>query len=159
MQTEDAQQKDLIITPEGEATLTVDDIEVAQFVYLLSNNQKIRNVIDTITSKAVLILGRFTSERKQLLDALKDALRGRGFIPMLFDFQPSARRDLTETIQLLANMAKFVIADVTEAKSIPQELSHIIPLLPSVPVQPILLASTQEYEMFEHWRSFNTVLP
>jgi hypothetical protein len=32
------------------------DIEVAQYVYLLSNNQKIRNVIDTITSKAVLIL-------------------------------------------------------------------------------------------------------
>jgi hypothetical protein len=28
------------------------------------NNQKVRDVIDTITSKAVLILGRFTDERK-----------------------------------------------------------------------------------------------
>jgi hypothetical protein len=28
------------------------------------NNQKVRDVIDTITSKAVLILGRFTQERE-----------------------------------------------------------------------------------------------
>ena len=34
------------------------------------HNQKIRDVIDTITSKAVLILGRFTDERKAVLDAL-----------------------------------------------------------------------------------------
>ena len=153
------EQKDLIITPDGESVITVDDIETAQFVYLLLNNQKIRNVIDTITTKAVLILGRFTEERKQVLDALREALRERGFVPILFDFQPSLNRDLTETIQLLANMAKFVIADLTEAKSIPQELSHIIPFLPSVPVQPILLESEREYAMFEHWRRFNTVLP
>ena len=34
---------------------TVDNIEVAQFIYLLLHNQKIRDVIDTITSKTVLI--------------------------------------------------------------------------------------------------------
>jgi hypothetical protein len=33
------------------------------------HNQKVRDVIDTITSKAVLILGRFTDERKAVLDA------------------------------------------------------------------------------------------
>lgn len=153
------EQKELIITRPSEAVITVDNIEVAQFVYLLLNNQKIRNVIDTVTTKTVLILGRFTPERKQVLDALKDALRERGFIPMLFDFKPSPQRDLTETVQLLANMAKFIIADITEAKSIPQELSHIIPFLPSVPVQPILLASDREYGMFDHWRSFSSVLP
>jgi uncharacterized protein YjbI with pentapeptide repeats len=143
----------------GKTLITVDDLEVAQFIYLLLNNQKIRNVIDTVTTKTVLILGRFTEGRKQILDALRDALRKRGFIPILFDFQPSPQRDITETIQLLANMAKFIIADITEAKSIPQELSHIIPFLPSVPVQPILLVSSQEYGMFEHWRGFNSVLP
>ncbi len=126
---------------------------------MLLNNQKIKNAIDTITSKAVLILGRFTEERKKVLDAIREELRQRGYVPILFDFEPSASRDLTETIQLLANMARFVIADLTEAKSIPQELSHIIPLLPSVPVQPILLASQREYAMFDDWRSFNSVLP
>jgi hypothetical protein len=33
-------------------------------------------VIDTITSKAVLILGRFTDERKAVLDALREELAG-----------------------------------------------------------------------------------
>ena len=42
-------QQDLVITEEGESTLTVDNIEVAQFIYLLLNYQKIRQVIDTIT--------------------------------------------------------------------------------------------------------------
>src|SRR5215207_7820481 len=58
--SEDTRQQNLVITHELEPEVTVDNIEVAQFVYLLLHNQKIRDVIDTITSKAVLILGRFT---------------------------------------------------------------------------------------------------
>ena len=44
-------------------------------------------------------------------------------------------------------MARLVIADITEAKSIPQELHKIIPDLPHVPVQPILLANDLKYIM------------
>ena len=157
---EETEQTELIITPWGMPTVRVDDLEVAQFVYLLLENRKIRNVIQTVTSKAVLILGRFTNERKPILDAIHSALRDTyGLVPILFDFEPSPQRDITETIQLLANMCRFVVADVTDAKSIPQELSHIIPYMPSVPVQPILLAGQREYGMFEHWRRFPSVLP
>jgi uncharacterized protein YjbI with pentapeptide repeats len=153
-----AQQTNLTITREQDATITVDNIEIAQFIYLLLNSQKIRHVIDTITSKVVLILGRFTPERKAILDAIRDELRRRDYLPVLFDFEKPSNRDITETVSTLAHMARFGIADITDAKSIPQELMAIVPNLPSVPVQPLLLASQREYGMFEHFKRFPWVL-
>lgn len=40
---EGATQQDLVITPENEPTVTVDNIEVAQFIYLMLNNEKVRD--------------------------------------------------------------------------------------------------------------------
>jgi hypothetical protein len=74
---EQTQQSGLVISKPGEPTITVDHLEVVQFIYLLLDNEKIREVIDTITSKAVLILGRFTSERKAVLDAIRNELHHR----------------------------------------------------------------------------------
>jgi hypothetical protein len=42
----------LIITPEGDFTVTLDTIEVGQFVYLLLHNEKIRDVIIGKKSRA-----------------------------------------------------------------------------------------------------------
>jgi uncharacterized protein YjbI with pentapeptide repeats len=154
-----ATQNNLEITPSNEPTITVDNLNIAQFIYLLLNNAEIREVIDTIAKKAVLILGRFTPERKAVLDALKDELRTHGYLPILFDFDKPASRDITETIATLAHLARFVIADITDAKSIPQELMAIVPNLPSVAVQPLILNSQDEYGMFEHFTKFPWVLP
>jgi len=159
LRLDQTRQLGLIVTPEDEPVVSVDDIEVAQFIYLLLNNNRIRDVIDTITSKVVLILGRFTSERKTILDALRDELRRRNYSPILFDFAKPRSRDITETVSTLAHMARFIIADITDAKSIPQELGRIVPFLPSVPIQPLLQASSTEYGMFEHFTRYPWVLP
>ncbi len=156
---EETRQTDMVITPDGGPSITVDNLEVAQFIYLMLHNEKIRGVIDTIGKKGVLILGRFYEERKAVLDAIKARLRQLDHVPVVFDWDKPTTRDLTETVQLLANLSRFVVADVTDAKSIPQELSHIVPSLPSVPVRPIILAGDREYSMFEHWENYNTVLP
>jgi uncharacterized protein YjbI with pentapeptide repeats len=152
-------QTNLVISPRNEPAITVDQLEVAQFIYLLLRNQKIRHVIDTITSKVVLILGRFTPERKRILDAIREELRHKDFVPVLFDFEIPRDRNFTETVTLLARMARFIIADLTDPKSLPQELQAIVPDLDGVPVQPLLRVSDQEYSMFKDFLTRNSVLP
>jgi len=154
-----AQQRNLNIARTAfESAITVDYLEMAQFMYLLINNARIRNVIDSITAKVVLILGRFTRPRMYVLKALRQGLRERGYIPVLFDFVKPTSRDTTETVSTIAHMARFVIADITNARSVPQELGRIIPQLPSVPVQPILHSSSSQYAMFEGLKRYPWVL-
>jgi hypothetical protein len=143
-------QQDLVITELGEAKVTVDNIKVGQFIYLLLNNEEIRDVIDTITSKEVLILGRFSEERKPVLDAIRDELRKHDYLPILFDFDVPENRDITETVSLLARMARFIIADLTDPSSIPKELEAIVPSL-AVPVQPLLEGLDRPYSMFKDY--------
>lgn len=155
----DTKQENLIITPPEEPTITVDNLEVAQFIYLLLHNEKIRHIIDTITSKVVLILGRFEPpERKAVLDAIREELRRKDYTPVLFDFSKSSNRDITETVSTLAHMAKFVIADITDARTVAAELEHIVPILTSVPVQPLLQQGADEYAWTEHIKSYHWFL-
>jgi uncharacterized protein YjbI with pentapeptide repeats len=153
-----AKQQNLVIADFREPKITVDSIEVAQFVYLLLNNKKICDVIDTITSKVVLILGCFTSERKAVLDALRDELRRRNYLPILFDFDKPTSQTVDETVTLLARMARFVIADISDAKSVLQELRAIVPDIPSLPVQPLIVATQEEPGMFDFFRRYPWVL-
>jgi hypothetical protein len=155
---ENAVQTGLILSAPDQARITTDSLEVAQFISLLLNNKKIRHVIDTITSKVVLILGRFTPERKAILDAIRDELRKRDYLPVLFDFEKPSNRDITETVSTLAHMARFVIADLSDPKSIPHELAHVAPLLPSVPIMPLIVRPQKEFAMFEHFFGFRHVL-
>ncbi len=151
-------QTKLIITDIDEPTITIDNLKVAQFIHLLINNQEIRDAISTITSKVVLVLGRFTAERKVVLDSLREELLKYDYLPVLFDFEKPGNRGFTETISTIAHLARFIIADLTDPASIPQELQAIIPTL-AVPVQPILLEAKREYTMFLDFRKYSWVLP
>jgi hypothetical protein len=135
-----------------------DNLKVAQFIYLLLNNKEIRDVIDTITSKTVLILGRFSEDRKPVLNALRSELRKHDYLPIMFDFDVPEDRDITETVSLLARMARFIIADITDPSSIPKELEAIVPSL-AVPVQPLLEGLARPYAMFKDYWKYDWVLP
>jgi uncharacterized protein YjbI with pentapeptide repeats len=139
-------QLDLIITRDDEPVVKVDNIEVAQFIYLLLRREKLRNVIDTITSKAVLILGRFTPERKVILNAIAAEVRTHHLLPIIFDFERSTERDFTETIKILAGMSLFVIADITNPKSAPLELQATVPDY-QIPFVPIIQEGEEPFSM------------
>ena len=147
IETDNTIQNNLIITEEGKTKITVDRLEVAQFIYLLLNNANIRAVLNTIGQKGVLILGRFTPERKVILDAIRDKLRAYDFVPMMFDFDKPVQRDFTETIKTLAGLSRFIIADITNPKSSPLELQAVIPDY-MIPLVPILDEKEEPFSMF-----------
>ena len=144
-------QQGLIITPQYELAVTVDDLEVAQFVYLLLHNEKIRRVIDTVGKKGVLLLGRFTDGRIAVLERLREELRKRGYLPIVFNFDKPETKDFTETVRLLAGMSKFVIADLTSPKSAPYELGAIVSQT-MIPFQPIIAAGETPFAMLQDLR-------
>lgn len=152
-------QEGLRISSQSEATLTVDDLDVAQFLYLLLTREKLRNVIDTITSKAVLILGRFKPpERKAILDVLAEELRIHHLLPIIFDFEGSTERDLTETIKILAGMSLFVIVDVTDPKCAPLELQATVPDY-QIPFVTIIQKGETPFAMLDDLKKYDWVLP
>ncbi len=151
-------QSNLLITPQNEPPVRVDELEVAQFVFLLLNRRKLRNVITTLGEKAVLILGRFT-ERKELLDRMADKLRSMDYLPMIFDFDRPTDRDLTETVKILAGLSRFVIADITNPRSVPLELQATVPDY-MVPFVTIVERGQPVFGMFDDLpRKYSWALP
>jgi hypothetical protein len=152
-----AKQQNLVITKDDEPTVTVDNIEVAQFIYLLLHNEKIRDVVDTIGKKGVLLLGRFTEGRIAILERLREELRKRDFLPIVFNFDKPDTKTFTQTVKLLAGMSRFVIADVTNPKSAPLELQATVPEL-MVPFKPIIEEGEKPFAMLEdlwiHYRDW-----
>jgi uncharacterized protein YjbI with pentapeptide repeats len=137
-------QEDLVITKQNEPVITVDNLVVAQFIYLLLSNKNIRDVIDSITSKGVLILGRFADpQRKTVLDGLRDKLRQFDLLPIVFDFDRPTDKDYTETVQTLAAMSMFVIVDITNPKSTPLEMEATVKHF-KIPYVPIIDTSVDE---------------
>jgi hypothetical protein len=133
---EGAQQQDLVVTRPGQPRVTTDDLEVAQFIYVLLNHQKLRNVFNTTTQRGVLILGRFGGGGIEVLRAVAAKLRDLGYLPIIFDFERPQQRTYTETVITLAGLCSFVIVDLS-GRSVPQELQATVNTL-RMPFVPIL---------------------
>ena len=140
-------QTNLRITQHGEPEVAVDNLAVAQFVHLLLHNPNIRDIVGTIGQKGVLILGRFTPERKAVLEAIRTKLRELGYVPIMFDFERPTQRDFTETIKVLAGLSRFIIADITNPRSSPLELQATMPEY-MIPFVPIIHEDEEPFSMF-----------
>jgi uncharacterized protein YjbI with pentapeptide repeats len=153
---QETRQSDLIITRLGEAVVKIDDIQVAQFIHLLLKYENVRNVLNSVTKRGVLILGRFGGGGLEVLRALGEALRHSGYLPMIFEFARPEDRTYTETIRTLAGLARFIVADLS-GPSVPQELYATVPHL-KIPLIPILEKGMQSYAMFVDLLEYDWVL-
>lgn len=98
----------------------------------------------------MLILGRFTVRRLKVLEGVKARLEAHPnrYIRELFTFRQPDSRDLVESIIGFAALSPFIIADLSEPKSLPSELEAIVPHFQSVPVVPVINQSGREYATF-----------
>jgi uncharacterized protein YjbI with pentapeptide repeats len=160
MVSNETKQSNLIISPEDTNTFAkMDDLEVAQFIYLLLDNRKLRNVIEATTSMAVLILGNFPPERKEILEAIRERLRDRRYLPIFVDFEAPNSRNLIDMMTILADLSRFVIADITQPRSVLQELYHLVPNSPRLPIQPLILRTEEPTAVYSReMMSFDSVL-
>ena len=145
VEVEGANQSALVISDPNEPPVLCDDIEVAQFVYLLLNHRKLRKSIDAVTARGVLILGRFRDGGLEVLESVAERLRELQYLPIIFDFDRPAGRNITETVITLAGLARFVVADLS-GPSVPQELYATVPHF-KIPFVPILQAGRRAYGM------------
>jgi hypothetical protein len=139
-----------------EETVQVDSLDLAAFMYLALHNVNLSRVVDAASQKWVLLLGRFADGKKESLDKVARALKERDLIPIIFDFPRPERRDLIETILLLAGMSAFVIAEITDPRSTPMELLAIASNY-GVPIVPILQGGGEPFATLSALRRFRWV--
>lgn len=137
----------LQISPRDEPPVYVDDLEVAQLIHLLLKGPKLRNVLNAVTKRGVLLLGRFREGGLTRLHAMADVLRGREYLPMIFDFDRPDDRDYTETVKVLAGLSRFIVADLSGG-SVPAELMATVPHF-EVPLVAVLQRSEPQYSTFQ----------
>jgi uncharacterized protein YjbI with pentapeptide repeats len=151
---QDARQFDIVVTPPGEPVVAVDGLEAAQSAHALLNHKHLRDMLDPAASRFALIVGNFASERKSILDGIRHILRSGDCIPISLDFGKSDRTGLQDSLSALLHMARFVVADFTNAGSLAQELGRILTESCTVSVIPLLQSSKNERETFEQMKRY-----
>jgi hypothetical protein len=127
---------------QGKVPLMVDDIELAQFVYYLSRHKKLRDALNILNDKGVLLLGRFQGGGLERLYSIREWFQGRGYMAMIFDFERPDNLSLTETVVTMAGLSKFVVVDLS-GPSVPAELQAILSQ-----IKKPILAFGQPYALF-----------
>lgn len=143
VRTDDTTIQDLIVArnpDEDKEPLRVPDLETAQLMAQLLDGDGLRGMLNTTTSKMVLILGSFSPGEKVVLDAMRSALRARGYAAIVFDFDRPDDRGFAETVVIMAGLSRFVIADFSNPKEVRHEVPTIRKQYKRVPIMPIALS-------------------
>jgi hypothetical protein len=117
-------------------------------------------IMSELSKRRVLILGRFSGRRLKILEAIKVHLKAHPnrYIPELFTYRKPESRDLVEAIIGFAALSRFIVADLSEPKSVQSELEAIVPHFQSVPVVALINRTGKEYATFSSIRRRENVV-
>ena len=116
----------------------------------------------TAPINAVLIFGFFGTDRVENRDALREELRRRDYVPLVFPFTRPPHSNTADIIRAVAPLTRFAIAEMTASPDIEAELAVTLELFLSqtrVPLVPLslLFVSTSTLDMELH-RKYPSVL-
>lgn len=117
-------------------------------------------IMSELSKRRVLILGRFTGRWLEVLKGIKAYLEKHAnrYIPELFTFCKPDSRDLIEAIIGFVALSRFVIADLSEPKSVQSELEPIVRYFQLVPVVPVINRTGKEYATLSSLLRFANVV-
>jgi hypothetical protein len=117
-------------------------------------------IMSELSRRRVLILGRFSARRLAVLESIKAHLKAHPnkYIPELFTFEKPKSASLTEAIIGFAALSRFIIADLSEPRSVQAELQAIVPNFQSVPVVPLINRTGKEYALFTSLQAYKNVV-
>ena len=130
----------------GNVPMMVDNIELAQFIHYLSNHKKMRDTINILNDKGVLLLGKFKEGGLERLYKIRDLLRSQDYLPMIFDFDRPDAMNYTETVVTMSGLSKVIIADLS-GSSVPHELKSVLYNFKKKPV--IAFSDKKAYSMLK----------
>jgi uncharacterized protein YjbI with pentapeptide repeats len=153
-QTAGLRERNIIISNHADPTVTVDRLQAARAIFLRVNHNQRETAFK---NHLVPVLGSFQPNRRSILTIIRTALEQLQLIPVLFYFDKPVSRSFFDLLRYIASMAPYMIADFTDAHSIPMEVQAIIPGL-RIPVQPILSEPEDEWSMFQDFRNCPWIL-
>jgi hypothetical protein len=142
-------------------TQRAETLAAASAITTALDGEAVSRVLSEVASRSVLILGRFSADRKPILDLIRRELgtAPRQYVPILFDFERPRDRTLVESVLRFAAVSRFVVADLSDPKWVLAELQQIVPSFPSLPVVPILAADQHDTFVAGHLESYRSVAP
>lgn len=120
-----ANQTDLIVNHPSMPKIIVDNLEFAQLIHLRLYKENYTRHFDAIPQNMVVILGRFSKNRIEILATLQDLFRQNNLVPLKVDCDEQTTPDFG-TISVLASLAQFFVIDATEPCASISTLQNIV---------------------------------
>jgi uncharacterized protein YjbI with pentapeptide repeats len=135
---EGALQENLVVSPSREPSLATDDLEIGHFLYQAIRNERVRGVFDRLGARLAFAMGRFSPDRLDALQSIREALRAAGWMPVTLDLDKPDAPGFLDCASRVAGIARFAIVDLTGQSELESELSELFARPFTAPIQPIV---------------------